>query len=140
LNVSRSLRDIAIRLSYLPEYQDIRDTYPFKGKSLRSFIEAAMSVDGPLKVAAKTAAKMLPRLDELEELRHRMAHAKMTLAPMRGFLFVDFDARKEKIVMRQMVLTPPQLIRFAQVSTRLSRWFQSAFSGLEAMNELPHHE
>ncbi len=137
--IDASLRDIAIWLSYLPEYQGIKEGYPFKGKSLRSFFDEAAAVEGPLKVAAANGRRMLARLDELDRLRHFMAHSKMTLSPLRGFLFEDFDADKEEITKRRVILSPADLALCARRATRLSRWFQTAFSALEQLRLLPQH-
>jgi hypothetical protein len=138
--VDTSLTDLVIRSSYLDEYGGaLRRSFPKKLRDRREYMQAALKINGPLNPWLKVGVKILDRIAEQDELRNIMAHSKMTLAPRRGFEFVDFRENGGSIICRRRIYSLIELRRFAILATRLSRLIQRTVYALNKAQVLPDH-
>lgn len=134
--VETRLAELALRSSKLPEYADIRDTYPYKHGQKLSYLRSVF-LSEPLKPYQDTAERFFTRFDAGADLRNLMAHAKMDVDSS-WIVFEDFDiGKKGAIQRRQFPFTLKDLEKTAWKAVCLSRICQRLADELESQNILP---
>ncbi|HEX8532808.1 MAG TPA: hypothetical protein VF662_01440 [Allosphingosinicella sp.] len=74
--IETMLGELAIRASLLPQYVQLRRTFPFSAEKRIAFLRKVFSTE-PLMQYRSIAVSYLDRFDELASLRHMAAHARM---------------------------------------------------------------
>ena len=135
-NVEATLIEVAIRLSYLPEYHVIRESYPYRRKSRVNFLRAAFDVPGPLLPYAKIANCILNKFEETADLRSLMAHGGMTILSTVK-LRVYKSKSSDEVTMMNRVLTETEMLNLARSVTRFSRAVRHLYHKLDQIAQLP---
>lgn len=135
--VETRLAELAFRSSMMPEYSELRDTFPYGQRKLLTYLRSIFS-QGPLEPFGPSAERFFKRFDRGAELRHFMAHAKMRVEP-HWIVFEDFKSVSHgKIINRRVPYTFKDLERRAWKSVCLSRICQHLANELETLGILPN--
>lgn len=76
--IDYSLSDIAFRASHHPSYADIRSNYPNSVEGRITYLKEALKRPGPLLPYRFLGGRFLERFRELRDLRHMMAHSRLS--------------------------------------------------------------
>ena len=135
--IDTRLSELAIRISKMPEYRDLRSTFPYSFGKRVHYLPEVFSKP-PLEEFGGLALQFLARLESHYELRNLAAHGKMQVMPDWGVTFTDYPATKgDKITQRRERFTPAMLEAAAYKVARFSRLSQLLLVWLERSVELP---
>ena len=135
-NVETTLNELSIRLSYMPEYQAIRRSYPHKRKSLANFLRTVFDALGPLQPFNPMANCVLERFEETADLRNLMAHGGMKVLSVATFQMYKSKSSDE-ITMLKRMFTEREMLALARRASRFSRAVQHLYHRLDQIVEIP---
>ena len=134
--IETRLSDLAIQVSRLECYADLRSTFPYSTKKRLEFLRSAFSF-GPLKPFERTAQQFFRRFEDKAEIRHLVAHCRMQVLPDWGVTLEDIDVKDRKILRRTKNFTIEEFERLAFKAARLSRLAQLLSYKLDEKDILP---
>jgi hypothetical protein len=131
-----TLSEMAIRISKMDIYENIRDSYPYKAENKISYLRKVLGMQGPFSEIRSVGNQFLDRFEEAADIRHTMAHGKMNL--LHNLSFSEFrTGKKGSIVRHQTAYTLAQLYGHARKATRLSRLLQMGYDAINKAHILP---
>jgi hypothetical protein len=135
--VETRIAELCFRCSKLPQYADLRSSFPYSLGDRLSFLRKAFSAP-PLHIYQETAERFFINVEQGAELRHIVAHARMQVMPNWGVTFHDFRTSKGGLTdYRQHRRTLSELEREAWNAARLSRKCHRLATALESLALLP---
>jgi hypothetical protein len=134
--VETVLIEIAIRSSHMDEYCSIRETFPYRGDRRINYLRQMLRADGPFSRYQNLGMQFLSRYEATEELRHIMAHGRMTVLGKAEFTYFSFQ-KGRPIQKCSIRLTIAELEEKAREAARLSRLLQRLFWTVDNKGILP---
>lgn len=134
--IETTLNELAIRSSYMDEYCEIRENYPFRSDTRIRYLRQVLDSDGPFAEFRTMGNLFLDRFEQAAELRHLMAHGKMRC--LREVDFVHYNSIKgEPLTQRRKRYSVEQLRDMARKATRQSRLMQIGYEAIIQAGFLP---
>ena len=139
--IETRLTEISIRLSRLPHYRELRQSFPSRRKDRIAFLRSAAQSDGPLSDHGPALLKFVVRYEQFCLLRDILAHGSTkALSLNEGGATVklyDFFADGDNIMHRRENCTSFDLERKARRVSRCARALNYLLSQVDAQRLPP---
>lgn len=136
--IDYTLSELAFRASNHPDYIGVRDSYPASIEGRIKYWTALLNRPGPLRRYRKLGEPFLERYRKLRDLRHMMAHAR--LSPVLDH-WVQYDRINRQpngeVVYEYVRHTPADLRSKAASAARLSRICRRLYWRINRLDLLP---
>lgn len=134
--IETRMGELALRISKMAEYQDLRESFPYRTDQRVSYMRRAFARP-PLNAFERIAAQALSRFEIAGTLRNQAAHARMTVMPDWGVTFDDYDRVDGEVHTRLDRYPLMTLEGLAWQAARRSRLCQRLLDNLEQTGLLP---
>ncbi|WP_233610477.1 hypothetical protein, partial [Corallococcus sp. AB049A] len=128
---------LAVRLSRMEEYSELRNSFPFVSKKRLAFLRQAFTLP-PLNSFEATALAFFTRFERSADLRHLVAHAQMQVLPDWGVTFHDYVVAEGNVLQKRSqryLLKDFEVL--ARKSASLARLGQTLINQLNATGLVP---
>lgn len=142
--VETVLLEIAMRSSIEDAYRGFRDTYPYKMSGRLQYLRRILREPGPLSAYRSRGEQLVDSFEAGAELRHKLAHGRMTMTQAEWIRFDWFNPQKggEIVTYGWEIMGLSKLAAEASRASSVSRTAQAALAKvnsrelLKPLNEL----